>query len=286
LRLHDDSELAEFAGKEVISRDTLHEWPMSHVERVTLADGQTLIYKAQIGRGIEAAFYRDAVSPNIPRCLAWAESGGDSWLLLEDVPGEKLAKLPANEAWEMCQNLRHLVEGVVTSITLAQDMSSSGIEDYIHQTAALLISLRARGKLPKLTTAHVDAYLDAINNAEARGVAAENAVLLQGDFKPANFIIRPDGTPIIIDWAAAMRGPAGIDLADFMAESGHDPVAYVGVGAELLRLGRTIRWFADCQDKWISDAHWFDDMIIGLIRRMEHLAQTGSYEGEMVYAFG
>jgi aminoglycoside phosphotransferase (APT) family kinase protein len=51
-------------------------------------------------------------------------------------------------------------------------------------------------------------------------LAADDAVLLHGDFRPGNLLF--DGTELVavIDWEAAKRGPAGLDLAwwDWAAE--------------------------------------------------------------------
>ena len=48
LAIHDDLELAAHIGGEILARETLHEWPLSCVERVTTQQGQW-IYKSQFG---------------------------------------------------------------------------------------------------------------------------------------------------------------------------------------------------------------------------------------------
>jgi hypothetical protein len=45
LVLHDDDELSALLGSPVVDRRTLHEWPLSCVQRVTTAGGGTIIYK-------------------------------------------------------------------------------------------------------------------------------------------------------------------------------------------------------------------------------------------------
>jgi len=46
LWLHDDGELSELQGMNVMSRRTVQEWPLSAVERVVFSDGTSRIYKA------------------------------------------------------------------------------------------------------------------------------------------------------------------------------------------------------------------------------------------------
>ncbi len=67
LMLHDDDELSALLGSRVVERTTLHEWPLSCVQRVTTADGTRIIYKAQAAPTIEPEFYAVARSPLLPR---------------------------------------------------------------------------------------------------------------------------------------------------------------------------------------------------------------------------
>ena len=48
--MHEDDELAKHIGSEIAERVTIHEWPLSCVQRITTGDGRKLIYKAQGGR--------------------------------------------------------------------------------------------------------------------------------------------------------------------------------------------------------------------------------------------
>jgi hypothetical protein len=47
LVLHDDEELSALLGWRIVERRTLHEWPLSCVQRVTTADDTRIVYKAQ-----------------------------------------------------------------------------------------------------------------------------------------------------------------------------------------------------------------------------------------------
>ncbi|MBI3960182.1 MAG: hypothetical protein HY328_15325 [Chloroflexi bacterium] len=42
LLLHDDAELAAHLGDAIVERVTLHEWPLSCVQRLTTAQGRRL----------------------------------------------------------------------------------------------------------------------------------------------------------------------------------------------------------------------------------------------------
>ena len=68
LWLHSDDELSGLLTSQVVERTTLHEWPLSCVQRLRLDDGRRVIYKAQFSEGVEAAFYAAARSPLLVGC--------------------------------------------------------------------------------------------------------------------------------------------------------------------------------------------------------------------------
>jgi hypothetical protein len=70
LWLHNDDELAPFVQGDIAQRVTLHQWPLSCVQRLTTVDGRTLIYKAQFGPTVESEFYANARSDLLP----WAQT--------------------------------------------------------------------------------------------------------------------------------------------------------------------------------------------------------------------
>ena len=57
LRLHDNDELAEIHGADVITREPIRSWPLSAVWRVVFNDGTSRIYKAFRNLPIKIKFY-------------------------------------------------------------------------------------------------------------------------------------------------------------------------------------------------------------------------------------
>jgi hypothetical protein len=43
--MHSDDELAEILGLDFVERETIHQWPLSCVQRLLLQDGTKLIYR-------------------------------------------------------------------------------------------------------------------------------------------------------------------------------------------------------------------------------------------------
>ena len=112
LWLHDDGELADMLGMDVVSRQTVQEWPLSAVERVTFDDGTSRIYKAFRNLPTETEFYRRVRSRHIPEVYYNHSEGERHWLLLEDVPGEHPASLNWEEALCLARRARDIIHGI------------------------------------------------------------------------------------------------------------------------------------------------------------------------------
>lgn len=101
LWLHGDDELGPLAGGAIVERVTLHEWPLSCVQRLTLADGRKLIYKTQYGPTVEPEVYACVQSDLLP----WAETvyraaghaGRHACMLIEYVDAPTLEDLHPSE---------------------------------------------------------------------------------------------------------------------------------------------------------------------------------------------
>ena len=83
LRLHTDDELADRIGESMVERITLHEWPLSCVQRVTGVSGHTWIYKAESGPTVEHHFYAQASGPLLPDAETLYDNDGYVCLLIE-----------------------------------------------------------------------------------------------------------------------------------------------------------------------------------------------------------
>ncbi len=83
LRLHSDEELAVRIGEPLAERVTLHEWPLSCVQRITGFSGQKWIYKAESGPTVEHLFYARASSPLLPDARTLYDRDGYVCLLIE-----------------------------------------------------------------------------------------------------------------------------------------------------------------------------------------------------------
>ena len=98
LLLHSDEELSALLGAALVERETLHEWPLSCVQRIRLEDGQRWIYKAAARPTVEPEFYAAARSPVLPCTRKLHRDAHYACLLIEEVHGDRLDSLSLSEA--------------------------------------------------------------------------------------------------------------------------------------------------------------------------------------------
>ena len=73
LWIHDNKELQAIVNKRIVSREKLHHWPLSYVEKIILEDNTVLIYKSQsLAASVEHEFYKNVKAPFIIFPL-WAD---------------------------------------------------------------------------------------------------------------------------------------------------------------------------------------------------------------------
>ena len=285
LWLHTDDELAAILGTKVAAREQLRAWPLSVVERISLHDGTSAVYKVFRGLPIETEVYRHVCAPFIPKALYNHSEGEQQWLLLEAVEGRHPSSLNIDELHELGGHVRALLNGLDAPFPLRYDLSEPGFESYRHSLVALLRKLRSAGKLNNFDASAITRVDDALRHPDVVETTRSRCGVLHGDLKCDNILIRPNGKLTIIDWQNMLYGPETIDVCGLIATQGIDPVPRLSIGPELLRLALEISWFASCLDRWMPDAGFLEGLIINIEKHMHHLAKRGSYEGLGLYYF-
>ena len=84
---------------------------------------------------------------------------------------------------------------------------------------------------------------------------------------------------MLIDWQNVLYGPEERDIYNFMAYLKFDPVSMAGIGPEILRLALTVRWYAECIDRWLPWPDFYDGKLLRLEEQLRHLADNNGYNG-------
>src|SRR5262245_40588567 len=81
--MHADAELEALLGAGLLSRVTVHEWPLSRVQRLELADCRVLAYKTQLPPSVEGAFYDQVSSSLLVKHRALDQLGRSHTMVLD-----------------------------------------------------------------------------------------------------------------------------------------------------------------------------------------------------------
>ena len=254
LWLHEDAELKSLVKNGIRERVTLHEWPLSCVQRLTLADGRKVIYKTQFGPTLEPEFYAAARSDLLPWVETVYRSDGHVCTLSEYIDGPLLQEIDLSE------------EDVVRMgrEVLAQIAAIEG--DLPHY---LDVSDEARWKsfIDALLT-DLGELIDACKFTLTDKTSLRTSGYVHGDLSGDNLFLLPDGYRVI-DWQRPVRGPTDLDLALLIESLGFDPRPHVGAGVMRIWNIKSIHWLAQCKLRWFPKGESYDRQVTQLVAGLE-----------------
>jgi len=223
----DDNRLAALLG-EVSVRETIHEWPLSWVQRLQLADGSRYAYKSQLPPTVEPEFYDAARSPLLPEHRRLDRFGVCDTMIVEWLDVPRLDEMPEGKervthAWRLLGQIAELDPHLPVYLDLGSVGCWRATSEEIFEKLRTLVG---DGRLPSVTPDDVDRLRIW---AESRAVLAQFAAppcIAHADLKADQIFVLEDGYRVI-DWQRPVLGPAGIDTVTLLADLGVDPRPHV-----------------------------------------------------------
>jgi hypothetical protein len=252
LRLHDDGELAPLVQSDILERVTLHEWPLSCVQRLALADGRKLIYKTQFGPTVESEFYASAKSALLP----WAETiyaaDGHVCMLIEFVEGPRAEELGLGEE-EAIRISREVVAHIATIEGELPHYLDVGDEEkwraLIHATLRDLEGLVERNAFEVVDETMIQRLEERAFSEMVLEVFRVSPGNVHRDLGGDNLFVLPDAYRVI-DWRRPILGPTDLDVATLLRSLGVDPLPHVGGGIVRMLDLLTVHWFTQAATRW------------------------------------
>ncbi|MGI5206172.1 phosphotransferase [Spirillospora sp. CA-108201] len=200
--------------RRTVSRDPIHVWTLSAVERVHLDDGTTVILKSAVApftgeaRVLEYAAHHGVPVPTV---LASDRQGEDHlWMLLEDLG-------------EHSEEDTSLYLGAATAVAVHVCPPMLGLPVMDAQELGSLPG-RALGSLTRLQEAgrwtdtadirHSLGRLAAVADKRAVGTTTPPFGMCHSEFHPTSIHAGPEGVRVL-DWARSFIGPGLLDLASW-----------------------------------------------------------------------
>jgi hypothetical protein len=272
LWLHDDEELAPLVQGNILERITLHEWPLSCVQRLTLADGRKLVYKTQFGPTVESEFYANARSSLLPSAQTIYRSEGHVCMLLEFVEGPLVENLdlPEEEVVRIGQAVIAQIAEIPGKLPHYIDVSDE--EKWAALVDTVLADLRElidQGKFSLVDQATVCILEHWALSESVLSTIRTNNGYVHRDLGSGNLFVMPDGYRVI-DWQRPILGPTDLDMAQLLESLEFDPLRYVGEGVVRVLGFLKIHWFTQCAARWFPEGTgYYDEQVVQLSSRME-----------------
>ncbi len=261
LLLHTNSELEDHFGSPVYERQTLHEWPLSCVQRLDFADGRRLVYKSQSGPTVETDFYLRASSPALSSVEVLHQEGLYSSLVMEYLDAPRLwdLHLAREDLLRIGKALKDEIRQIQGDFLVYLDIRSwQRWQAVMAEMIADLRRLVRTAEYSCVTLPMVDVVEQAAALSTVRAVYDQPVGLVHGDLAGDNVFVLPGGGYRIIDWQRPLMGPVDLDLAHLADSFAIDPRLWVGPGVStafsLLRIQwlveATVRWFPAGKDTY------------------------------------
>ncbi len=255
----------------IVERVTLHEWPLSCVQRLTLEDGRRVIYKSQSGPTVEAQFYARARSRLLVQAETVYQDGPYTCMLFEYLDAPRLCdlKMPEQEAFQIGQQLLAEIRRIDGNLPVYLDVSTW--ESWQAEMGAMLEKLHdlvSRGVFRLVTKELTERVRQIASSAVVRPVIDGPSGLVHGDLGGDNIFLLPDGYRVI-DWQRPIRGPVGLDLTSLVESFGYEPLRWTGRGLVLVMTLLHIHWLTACASRWFqAGSATYDCQIADLAHRI------------------
>jgi hypothetical protein len=268
LWLHSNAELESLLSTSLSERVTLHEWPLSCVQRLRLANGETWIYKAQFNEGVEAAFYARAHSPLLVHHRMLGVYRNTTAMLLEAINAPLLQQTAPDEsgALDHIRRLETAIAQIQGDLPVYADWGTfERWEAFALGTCAKLETLNVDGCFTRVSPAGVNGLKQWARSAAVLAAVGQPA-FAHADLSGNNVFITLDGYRVI-DWQYPRRLAAGFDRASLLESLGYDPSRWVEPAVVGMMRFVRLAWFVECQIRLFPQGN-YEASVLDLIAKI------------------
>jgi Phosphotransferase enzyme family len=214
IRMHSDDELAQTLGVEIAERETIHQWPLSCVQRLRLADGTKRVYKSQLPPTVEPAFYESASSPLLPRHRMLDRLGECDTMTFEWIDAPLLRDTAGSDA-ELVEHGRQVVARIGEirgELPVYLDLGSVDAWSVVTEVALeKLRRLIQDGRFGSMDLDAVEQVRQWATSPQVVETVTACPRVIHGDLTAEQVFVTGDGYRVI-DWQRPVVGPPEVDL--------------------------------------------------------------------------
>ncbi|MBN1399790.1 MAG: phosphotransferase [Anaerolineae bacterium] len=273
LRLHSDLELETLLQSEIAERETIHEWPLSCVQRLVMRDGRRYAYKSQRPPSVEAQFYRAARSALLAGARILYDRDGHACLLIDWIDAPRIEELQPSPAdtLAIAREVSAQIGAIAGRLPTHLDIGSPAAWRRVaRETIEELRNLIARGRFSIMNCAAVASLERDAASDPVLALVSSGSGYVHGDLAGDNLFVTADGYRVI-DWQRPLLGPPELHAVTLLHSLGHDPIEWVAPAAVWLQSFLSVRWLTRCAAEWFPQGMSYDGQVADLAAGMAGL---------------
>lgn len=260
--MHDDLELSQLLGSQIVRRDTLHEWPNSCVQKITLNNNEVIIYKYQSGGITESLFYETVQSSILPKAETLWRDDFFSCMVIEFIknPPLEITNKSNDELLKISAELSEVIQNIEGSVPIILDISS--FEKWAKiatETIASLETFINNKKHNKYNLKDINFIEKKVLSKDIQMIFNGKIGLIHGDLNGGNIFMTDEGYKLI-DWQSCKKAPLELDRASFISRQGRDPAKLLNPEIAYMLYFVNIWWLVHCQSSILKGEN-YDDSI-------------------------
>jgi hypothetical protein len=256
--MHSDDALSELLGVGITERATIHEWPLSCVQRLVLADGRKLIYKSQLPPTVEAGFYEAASSPLLPEVRLLGKLGNCDTLTIDWIDAPLLRDVAYSAGGLIEQGKQVIAQigeikgdlPVYLDIGSAEKWSAEG--QIVFDKVTKLIQDKRFTLIDLDAVERVRAW---IMSPYVIAAIIDHPRVTHGDLTAEQVFVTADGYRVI-DWQRPILAPPEVDLVALLVGQKIDPRRFVDPTLVGIFWFLHLRWAVVAQFDLFPDKRW------------------------------
>ena len=270
LWLHETDELSALLSKRIVTRKTLHEWPLSCVQLLEFDDGSRLIYKTQNPESIEAVFYANAQSSLLPNHIFLGNLRGSITLVFEYIETPELGnmELKKDEILRLGREIIEVIHKMNPNLPVYYDISSTTLWlRKVDDTLSKLTALIDQGKFIIIRRETVQKLREWANEEEIRRTIIHRPSIAHTDLSPDNIFLTPKGIKVI-DWQYPKKVSSLIDWVSYLDGAGIEPLEYAPLSAVDIFWFIRLSWFVECKYRLFPEGESYDQQVADLAEKI------------------
>jgi hypothetical protein len=227
--MHSDAELGQALGAGIVDRKTVHQWPLSCVQRLVLANGRKLAYKSQLPPTVESQFYASISSTLLPGHRLLTKTDDCEIMTIDWIDAPLLRNSVCTDA-DLVRHGRRIISEIgeirgeppiYLNLATAYAWLSSA-EAAIYKLRKLIET----GWFRSTTPDEVEEIRKWVESSDVVNTVTDHTRLVHGDLKASQVFVAGDGYRVI-DWPRPIIGPPEVDLVSLLVGERIDPRSWV-----------------------------------------------------------